>query len=463
MQFLLILAVVATLVVAEASPSGPVSGAGFRLAIAMGGIALVALYAAVASALAARRLRRDFRRRFAVMRTFRVWRRGHVVLWLVVTGGILCWLDWAQLVRFNWHLERVFLVDELLILTPVLLPMVLSWAAFYEVDHALDVGGSSVGLKGAKLSTRRQYLGVHLRHYLGILMIPVLGLLALDDAVELLVPDVLPGGARAALYVLPMLSLFVLFPLLLRRVWETWPLAAGPLRDRLEAVADRAGLRVREILVWHTQGMAINAAVAGFCERVRYVFLTDGLLEHLRDEEVEAVFGHEVGHVRHHHMTLRLVAMIAPLSLWLLVQQAFPQAIGRMETFFFTDVEAPRLLASLATLAVVAAYVLIVFGAYSKLLENQADLFACRVLKCNSATDAREIFISALEKLAAASGIDPNARSWQHASIARRIDFLQATGRSPHGELRFGRWVRWLNVLVLTTALSPLAYWVLWR
>jgi STE24 endopeptidase len=463
MQFLFILAVVATLVVAEAGPSQPVSGAGLRLAVAVGGMALVALYAAVASGWTARRLRRDYRRRFAVMKTFRAWRRGHVVLWLAVTGGILCWLDWARLVRFNWHLDRVFLVDELLILTPALLPMVLSWAAFYEVERALDLGGTGVGEAGVKLATRGQYLSLHVRHYLGILMIPVLGLLALEDAVELLLPDAFPGEARAALYVLPMASLFVLFPVLLRRVWETGPLAGGPLRDRLEATAGRAGFRLREILVWQTRGMAINAAVAGFCARVRYVFLTDGLLAHLADEEVEAVFGHEVGHVRHHHMTLRLVAMIAPLSLWLLVQQAFPGAIGRMEASLFADLEVPQLLASLATLAAVAAYVLIVFGAYSKLLESQADLFACRVLGCDSAADARGIFVSALEKLAEASGIDPQARSWQHASIARRIDFLQKIGRAPRGELRFQRWVRCLNILVLTIASSPLAYWMLCR
>jgi len=53
-----------------------------------------------------------------------------VVLWLTVVGEILFWLDWAQLVRFNWHLDRAFLLDDVLILTPVLLPMVLSWAAF---------------------------------------------------------------------------------------------------------------------------------------------------------------------------------------------------------------------------------------------------------------------------------------------------------------------------------------------
>ena len=455
MQFLLILAVVAALLISEGCPNQPVSGAGYRLLIAVAGMLLVALFAMVASGVTARRIRSDFGRRFVAMRRFKGLRRLHVVLWLSVVVGILFWLDWGRLVRFNWHLDRAFLLDDLLILTPVLLPMVLSWAAFYEVDHALQMG---TGSREGGAAGRWQYLGVHLRHYLGILMLPVLGLLALQDGAELIRPGILQSRYGSLVYGPPIVVLFILFPVLLRHIWNTWPLIEGPLRDRLESAADRVGFSVREILVWHTGCLVINAAVAGFIRPLRYVFLTDGLLTQLTDEEIEVVFGHELGHVRHHHMTLRIMAMIAPISSWILLRGAFPQGGEIIQEFFRASGVAMQLPAGMITLALVALYVLLVFGFYSRMLESQADLFGCRVLASDSPELARQTFISALEKLATAGGIDRNARSWQHASIARRVDFLDRLAADPNCELRFQRQVRAMNFLTVALVLSPLIH-----
>src|SRR6185436_21061634 len=69
-----------------------------------------------------------------------------------------------------------------------------------------------------------------------------------------------------------------------------------------ERTCRRIGLRYREILLWHTHGMAINAAVMGFVGPLRYILVSDALLETMDEEEIEAVFGHEAGHVRHYHL-----------------------------------------------------------------------------------------------------------------------------------------------------------------
>jgi len=45
-----------------------------------------------------------------------------------------------------------------------------------------------------------------------------------------------------------------------------------------------------------------NAAVMGFIPRFRYVLLSDLLLETMTDEQVEAIFAHELGHVMHRHL-----------------------------------------------------------------------------------------------------------------------------------------------------------------
>jgi len=457
MQLVLVLAILAALVIADNVPSQPVSGVGCRLGVVLAGVALVATLAFVLSGWMAARLRRNFDEKGSLLRRFRTARRIHAAIWLAVAGGTLYGLDWAQVVRFNWRLDRAVLVDELLILAPLLLPLILSWAAYYEVDRVVRRGPSSDDSTASEPLTRWQYVGLHLRHYLGILLLPVLGLLAVQDAAECFVPGILETRYALAVYVPPVVLLFVLFPCLLRRVWRTWPLPPGALRRRLEAAAKRAGFRASEILVWHTGGMVVNAAVAGFLPRLRCVFLTDALLTQLADEEIEAVFGHEIGHVRHRHLLLRVLAMIAPLSLVLVAQQAFPKAVGQVEQWLAAGglgLQAPM---GVLMLTAMGLYVFLVFGAYSRLLEGQADLFGCRALARGGDAGAMETFTSALEKIAAANGMNRRMPGWQHASIARRVRLIDRVANDPRYGRRFQRRVDLLSGLTVAIVFSPLA------
>src|SRR5829696_9781819 len=96
---------------------------------------------------------------------------------------------------------------------------------------------------------------------------------------------------------------FLLAPELLRRVLQTQSLPDSPLRRRLERLCERVGMRYRDILLWRTQNNMGNAAVMGILPPVRYILLSDLLLERMDDEQIEAVFAHEVGHVVHRHMS----------------------------------------------------------------------------------------------------------------------------------------------------------------
>src|SRR5205823_14715197 len=73
-------------------------------------------------------------------------------------------------------------------------------------------------------------------------------------------------------------------------------------RARLDAICNRAGVRCRDVLLWRTHHSVGNAAVMGLLPRFRYVLLSDLLVESLPDEQISAVFAHEVGHIRHRHM-----------------------------------------------------------------------------------------------------------------------------------------------------------------
>ena len=299
--------------------------------------------------------------------------------------------------------------------------------------------------------SRRQYVGIHVRHYLGLLLVPLLAILAVRDAANLLAPRWLADGHEAWV-LLPALGLLLLgFPVLLRYTWLTRPLEPGPLRIRLERLAAKAGFPMRDILVWRTDGMICNAAVAGILPPLRYVFLTDALLERLDEPEIEAVFAHEVAHVRLHHLLWRVLAMAAPVSLWLMARHAFPD----ISDWAFGDLSTDSVTAGLVAVAALAFYLFCVFGYYSRMLEHQADLLGCRLLTKLPSDDSRPIFQVALEKLATANGTRRTVRGWQHASIARRTSFLERIWHDPEEGAAFGRRLRWLSGLLVAVVLSP--------
>lgn len=456
MHFPFLLAILATLVIADNCPPQPVAGLPWRLLLAAAGTAAVVFAAWAISLSTVRRLEHGLQERQAILQRFARWRGIHTVLWIAVDLGILLGLGWGQIVRFNWNLDGALLADELLLLLPALLPLALSWVVFCRVDQAAYKSRAQAGLPAAGPSpTLGSYLALHVRHYFGVMLLPILSLLAAQDAVAIWFPRLLGSRWSVAVYAVPIGLVVVFFPSMLRRLWKTHVLHSGPLRDRLASAATRAGFAVREILVWETGGMVVNAAVSGWLPGKRYVFLTDGLISSLTAEEIEAVFGHELGHIHHRHLTLRGLVMLAPLSLLLTLEQLWPQASGQIQAALACFDAAEQLPWALALLAALSSYAFFVFGGYCRLLESEADLFGCRVLETNNPAEACGVFISALEKLALANGVNRRRTGWQHPSIARRGELLAQTVADPARRPRLQRRIRLLNWLLVACILSP--------
>ena len=91
-------------------------------------------------------------------------------------------------------------------------------------------------------------------------------------------------------------------PLFVRLAWPTRSLPPGPLRRRLERIANRVGFQFSDVLVWDTGHLMVNACVTGILPGYRYVLLSDALIESLSPLETAAVFGHEIGHIVHRHL-----------------------------------------------------------------------------------------------------------------------------------------------------------------
>ncbi len=456
MHFPFLLAILATLVIADNCPPAPVEGLTWRVVLAAAGGAVVVFGAWAIALSTARRIERGREHRQTILLEFSRWRRVHTVLWIVVHLGILVGLDWSQIVRFNWNLDGVFLADELLLFLPALLPLALSWVAFFQVDRAAYQARARNGCPApGHPPALGAYLSLHARHYFGVMLLPILGLLAVQDALALWLPNLLVSPWSVAVYILPI-GLVVVFSLRCCGACGE-PTSCRPARSarRLASASGRAGFAVREILVWDTGGMVVNAAVSGWLPGKRYVFLTDGLIASLTAEEIEAVFGHELGHIHHRHLVLRGLVMLAPLSLFLTFEQLCPQSSIQIQAIFARFDAAAHLPWSLALLAALSTYAFFVFGGYCRLLEAEADLYGCRVLETADPGDACGVFISALEKLAVASGANRRRAGWQHPSVARRGALLARTVANPACRTRLQRRIRLLNWLLVASILSP--------
>jgi STE24 endopeptidase len=144
------------------------------------------------------------------------------------------------------------------------------------------------------------------------------GLVALGRAF----PSAWPAAAAAVLGGAVFLLVFVA-PLVLEPVFNRFaPLSDERLAGELRAVADRAGVPVRDVLVADAsrRSTKVNAYVSGL-GRTRRVVVYDTLLDSADEGQLKLVVAHELGHRRERHvakLTAGVVAAAAllPVLLW---------------------------------------------------------------------------------------------------------------------------------------------------
>ncbi|MCE9638283.1 MAG: M48 family metalloprotease [Planctomycetes bacterium] len=218
-----------------------------------------------------------------------------------------------------------------------------------------------------------------------------------------------------------VVSVMLVVPSVLRRMWRCRPLPPGPIRDRLEAYAARVGFRARGLLVWPTGGSQMNAAVVGIAPRFRYVFLTDALLDTLSPDEIEAVFAHEAGHAKRGHLVLFL-GYTAVLALAAFLPGV---VLGPLEALV------EPLPVEFRAALVLVLWLGLVFGWVSRRFEQEADVYGIETLSALRGADGTppppeaHPFALALERIAAESDGIREVTGWRHFSIAERVDFVR--------------------------------------
>jgi Zn-dependent protease with chaperone function len=443
-------------------------GPGGCLLFTWAGTALLVGLAGVMARFLCRRLIRDPGERPAVLRRYGSLRYYHLLGLLTFYLTALYSLGWTDTVRRHLFDRSEFPGVELLILAPFLLGLVLSWALFYDVEQT--VRGNTRSGDGRSFPSRWSFVGVQTRFNL-ILVCPPLLLMIVQQLIVGVFPDLGRDWIFPALSVGLLVALFLGIPWILRLWLGLKPLPEGPLRDRLLAAARRLNFRCRDILLWNTRHGVANAMVTGLLPSLRYVVVTDRLLTDLTPDEIEAVFGHEVGHVKHHHLlfyfVFLLLSMVAVAGVWeagaeLLSQGGVQEALQSWLPGVTDWVDADEVVAVLPLLTALGAYIFLVFGFLSRRCERQADIYGCRAVSCGRAgcfghgggavpaplarglcpTGIR-IFVEALEKVARVNGISRDRpgwlSSWQHSTIALRVEFLQRMSTEPGLEAHFQR------------------------
>jgi STE24 endopeptidase len=252
-------------------------------------------------------------------------------------------------------------------------------------------------------------------------------------------------------------------------------------------------VKVREILLWRTSGSMINAAVMGLLGRLRYVLITDALLETMPLDQVRAVMAHEVGHVRKHHMSWMVITLIGVLVLTAAMIELPLMALDGMGLL---PMRAVGEWGIALMLIVQLAAVLLIFGWISRRFERQADTFAVEHLSAtmdqmsnNSSNpltqdevnhnphdrpaasvanippdqihpEAVATMCSALQTVAEMNAVEPNRPSWRHGSIAWRQTYLHSIIGEPIGTLPIDSTIRRIKIAAGIVVAGGIIGWI---
>ncbi len=400
----------------------------------------------------------------------------------------LWWVDTLGWLR--GQIGDLVLVDELLVMGPAVAMLAWGWWAYYPIDsrlrQAILLRQLDAGRPVHPVWTLGQYMLAQLRHQVVAVLVPLALLLSWIELIDRYAPSRWPGwdvDPRPLLLIAGCGGLLVLAPVAIRYVWDTTPLPGGRLRDELMAMCRKYRVGVRQLLLWRTFGAMVNGAMMGLIAPVRYILLTDALLERLSREQVEAVMAHELAHIHHRHMLWLMTVAGASFGVLSVGWAWIIDAAARLARVPIEDAPAhvlpdgwlalPNAMAGVTVAATVVGWVMI-FGWVSRRFERQADTFAVTHLSQSQtwradtpeapdhpdpgSTIVRDkdsktidepsvrVMVEALQSVAMLNHLSPTRHSWRHGSIHWRQTYLRALVGKPIDDLPIDRQVFWIKI-----------------
>ncbi len=292
---------------------------------------------------------------------------------------------------------------------------------------------------------RRSYIASNIKLNVPILF-PWAVLTACYDLITLLswpsVQGIFESEVGQFIFFTVFLVLLVLFlPPLIKYWWGCSPLPDTEKKQGIVSFLRSAGFKYRHLLRWPLlEGRTMTAGVMGLLPRLRYILVTDSLMQALSEEELNAVMAHEVAHVKYKHMLFYVLFLLGYLALSFGIFDFFPYAVAAQPWLwhltqgkggFQTGIY--YLLLTLPFIVSVIVYFRYVMGFFMRNFERQADLYSMRLM------GSAEPTITSLEKIAYLSGQSRHQPSWHHFSIAERVELLRKAWENPQLTIRHSR------------------------
>ncbi|MHC4572299.1 MAG: M48 family metalloprotease [Planctomycetota bacterium] len=206
--------------------------------------------------------------------------------------------------------------------------------------------------------------------------------------------------------------------------YKCTPLASEELKERLLRLGKDCGVGIKRVfeVQLSKETQKANAAVAGF-GKGRRILLGDTLLRSYSDEEIEAIFAHELGHVCLFH-TWKILGFGAAISMasFYLTFLLFKAGLSFFGFDQIYDIAAFALLALI--LMLMGLLFMPIQNGFLRRLEKYADMFALGHIQ------NKQSFISAITKLGNQNLSDP--------SPSRLVEFLLYTHPPMSKRLRYG-------------------------
>jgi STE24 endopeptidase len=242
-------------------------------------------------------------------------------------------------------------------------------------------------------------------------------------------PAVVAAAAAGLVLLLGLVAPLVLEPLFNR----FRPLDDRALAADLRALADRAGVPVREVLVADASRRTkkVNAYISGL-GRTRRVVVYDTLLDQADRRELRLVVAHELGHRRKQHVALGTILGMAGAAVYVVLAWALLESGSVQDALGVSGAGDPRVIPFLLLLGSVLGLVASPLGsALSRHWEREADAFSLEL------TGDRDAFVSTHRRLALSnlSDLDPPRLAYlawfSHPTPPERIASANAHLTSP--------------------------------
>ncbi len=209
------------------------------------------------------------------------------------------------------------------------------------------------------------------------------------------------------------------------------PLDNNELKGKLLALGKSCNVEIKDVfeIQLSKDTKKANAAVAGL-GKGRRILLGDTLLNNYSNDEIEAIFAHELGHVRMRHIW-KILGFGAGVSFvcFYLTYLLLKASIG---VFGFDNVDNIAAFPLLSLVLMIVGLTLMpIQNGFMRYLEKQADTFAL------SHIENKENFISAITKLGNQNLSDPSPSRpvelflYTHPPISRRLRYAQEKSRAP--------------------------------